>query len=128
MLKGYSVFICEKTFEDVVSKQAYLKACKWLAVNVYGSEGYSENIFVQLKKIPKEKADEKFKFTVKLYYSINFESVQQIHCNNCKLAVNTFFGEQPICHSCKMTPFLKKLNHDTEFIVEKLKKEFTNEE
>ena len=59
MLKGYSVFICEKTFEDVISKQAYLKACKWLAVNVYGSEGYSENVFVQLKKIPKEKADEK---------------------------------------------------------------------
>lgn len=128
MVKGYSVLICEKVFSDTVSKQAYLKACKWLAVNVYNSEGYSDNIFVQLKKLPKEKDDEKFKFNIKLYYTINFESVQQIHCNNCKLAVNTFFGESPICHSCKMTPFLKKLNHDTEFIVEKLRKEFTNEE
>ena len=124
MFKGYAVKIGEKCFEDVVSKQAYLNACKWLATNVYCSEDYSHNISVRVLKQPHEKSDETFKFVVELYYITDFESVQKIFCNNCKLSVNTFFGNEPLCNACRFNPFLKKLEHDTETIVKNLKNAF----
>ena len=124
MIKGYSVKICEKTFEDEVSKNAYLKACKWLATNVFCSEGYSNVISVRILKQPHEKTDKTYKFRVDLYYTADFESMQQIFCNNCKQSVNTFFGNAPVCNACRFNPFLKKLEHDTENIVKNFKKEF----
>ena len=127
MLKGYSVKICEKTFEDEISKQAYLKACKWLAVNIYSSEGYSDFISVRVKKLDHKREDTTYKFKVELFFTVDFESEQQVFCNNCKQSVNTFFGSAAPCSTCRLTPFLKKLKHDTEITVEGLKKEFENE-
>lgn len=123
MNKGYSVKIFEKSFEDEVSKTAYLNACKWLAVNVYGSEGYSEYITVRIRK-QKQKKSDLTKFLVELFYTVDFESEKQVFCNNCKLTVNSFFGNTNPCPTCRLLPFLKKLAHDTESITENLQKTF----
>ncbi len=125
MQKGYSVKFFEKSFEDEVSKKAYLKACKWLATNIWCSESYSDYIFVKLKKQDHKESDKTFKFKVELFFTVDFESEKQIFCNNCKLSVNTFYGAaNPPCQTCRLTPFIKKLVHDTEVTTEKLTRNF----
>lgn len=143
MQKVYSVKLVEKLFEDEVSKQAYLKACKWLAQNVYGNESYSNSISVQIQKQPsrksyktvtvklksgkeKEKKEEVeiFTFKVILYFSMDFESTQKIFCNNCKNTINTFMGEDAPCRSCRVTSLLKELQHQTENISKRLSEGF----
>lgn len=124
MQKGYMVKFFEKIFEDEVSKQAYLKACKWLATHVYNSEGYSDYVVVKIKKQECKKSSETFKFKVELFFTVDFESEQQVFCNNCKLSVNTFFGSEAPCSTCRLTTFLKKLKHDTEITSEGLTKTF----
>lgn len=124
MQKGYSVKFFEKVFEDEVSKKAYLNVCKWLATHVYCSEGYSDYVFVRIKKQDHKSSDKTFKFKVELFFTIDFESEQQIFCNNCKLSVNTFFGGAAPCQTCRLTPLLKKLEHDTKTTVEGLAKTF----
>lgn len=137
----YSEKIFEKLFSDEVSKTAYLNACKWLAKNVYGSD-YANFISVKiLKQEPKKakrtvtktvkgkeiaKTEEYmlYSFVVELYFNINFESEQQIFCNSCHLAMNTFMGSKPDCKCCKVTGFLRKLKHDTETTVKNLQEEF----
>ncbi len=128
MKQGYSVKFFEKTFENEVSKQAYLDACKWLATNVYCSEGYSEYITVKIKKQQQKKSDTTYKFTVELFYMIDFESAKSVFCNNCKLSVNTFFGNDAPCQTCRVTPLIKKLDHDTYNMVEGLAKDFKERE
>lgn len=128
MQKGYTVKICEKTFEDEISKQAYLKACKWLAVNVYGSESYSDCVTVKIKKCSHKKSDKTYKFNVELYFIADFEHEQKVFCNNCKLMQNTFFGSNITpCQTCRLTPLLKNLERVTENTAESLRRSFEDE-
>ena len=133
MQKVYSVKCFEKTFSDEVSKKAYLKACKWLAQYVYGNESYSRFVSTQVQKqesqkkeriveVPlkngktKQKKEEYtvYSFKVILYFTVDFESAQQIFCNNCKQTTNTFFDTEPQCRTCKVMALIKKLQHETE--------------
>lgn len=130
-LGNYSVKIFEKRFEGDVSKEVYLQACKWLAVNVFSSPSYSDNISVQVKKSVIEK-DKKSKeqqtrtvFTVSLYCVRNLSTTMDEHCKNCKHLHNLFFQMNDLhCEECKVTALRTKLKHDVQGLADSLRKSF----
>lgn len=139
-LDNYSVKILDKQFEGDVSKEVYLQACKWLAVNVYNSPSYSENISVQIKKSTKEiekpvrqsktgkivkEVQTRTVFTVSLYCVRSLKDVIAENCRSCK-QLHTIFYMTGNCHcdECKVTVLQKKLEHDVNGLAESLRKSF----
>lgn len=118
MKQLYSEEITRKEFTDEVSKQAYLKACKWLAQNVYCSPSYSEKISVQImkrenKEVQKIKGKKKevivsYTFIVVIFISLNEKEMKEQFCKNCKHLHNVFYSiEKPRCEECKFTAYRK---------------------
>lgn len=121
----YSEKIKEISFTDEISKQAYLKACKWLAKNVFGT-GYSEYINV---KITKKKKAKKPTFVVELFVSINEEEVKESYCSHCKKIQTLFYCvEKPDCKECKMQGYKKHLQTYIGTLKEKLEENYNEEE
>lgn len=122
----YTKEVYSKEFTDAVSKQAYLKACKWLAQNVYVSPSYSESIVVKIKKKDKRetKDGDLFVFEVVLYYSTNLVNAKDRFCNNCKQMHQTFYSNSPQCSECKLKVFFKKIENEVEGITNSLRGDF----
>lgn len=141
-LSNYSVKILDKQFEGDVSKDVYLKACKWLAVNVFSSPSYSKNISVQINKdvievskpIVDKKTGEILKeaqirtvFTVSLYCVRDLDEAIKEHCKNCRHLHNLFFQMNDLhCEECKVTVLQKKLERELSSLADSLRKSFEN--
>lgn len=120
----YSEKIKEKIFIDNNSKQAYLKACKWLAQNVYGT-GYSNYISV---KITKKKKSKKPTFIVELFVSININEVKESYCSHCKKIQTIFYcAEKPDCSQCKMHGYQMHIDSYIKTLKEKLEEAYDDE-
>jgi hypothetical protein len=122
----YTKEVYRREFTDAVSKQAYLKACKWLAQNVYVSPSYSESIVVKIRK--KDKRDTKngvlFVFEVVLYYSADLNNAKDRFCNNCRQMHETFYSNKPQCSECKLKVFVTKIENEVAGITNSLMDEF----
>lgn len=139
-LSNYSIKIFEKKFEGDVSKEVYLKACKWLAKNVYSSPSYSENISVKIvksvievsKPVVDKKTGEILKeaqirtiFTVSLYCVRDLKEALADHCKNCKHLHNLFFDLKNMnCDECRVTVLQKKLEREIEDLADSMRKSF----
>lgn len=118
----YSEFLYECKFTNKVSKQAYLDACKWLAINVYGKPDLSKYITV---KITKEK---KNTFVVKLYMSIDEREVKVNYCLRCQQLHSLFYHVDKMdCTTCKMHNYRNELHNQVKNMVDFWKGEFENE-
>jgi len=124
MQKGYTSKIFEKDFSDEISKNAYLKATKWLALNVYGKGNLSNHIVVQVNKLEKEKGQKETVFRVTLYFVVNFEELHNSHCNACKQSTNLFMNNKPNCQECKYNAFIARIKYETENMANKLSEGF----
>lgn len=94
--------VFEKEFSDVVSKNAYLEACKWLAKNVYGKEGLNDYISVKIEK-QKAKKNKKYVFKVVIYTIVDANELKEEFCKKCKMLHTTFYCVDKInCEECKM--------------------------
>lgn len=139
-LDNYSVKILDKEFEGDISKEVYLQACKWLAVNVYSSPSYSENISVQIKKSTKEiekpvknnktgkitkEVQTRTVFTVSLYCVRSLKDAISEHCRSCKQLHTIFYmSDSYDCSTCKLNVLQRKIEHDVNGLADTLRKVF----
>lgn len=107
---NYSVIVFEKSFSDDVSKNAYLKACKWLANNLYNKVELSESLYVQIIKNNEEKSPT---FVVKIFAKNSETKCKEDFCKKCR-TINTVFYqvEKPNCDNCKANAFHKKMEKE----------------
>lgn len=118
----YSEFLCERRFINKVSKQAYLDACKWLAVNVYSKPDLSKFITVQVEKEGKKT------FIVRLFMTVDEKEISDNHCQKCKHLHTIFYSiEKPDCSKCKMRVYKKCLHDNVKNMVDFWKGEFEGE-
>lgn len=118
-MSNYSEKIYEISFSNKVSKDAYLEACKWLALNVYGTP-LAQWITVKITKFKKKKGDPTF--VVELFATINEEEVKNSFCKKCKQMYTIFYSiDKPRCEECKAFLYRKELKDQIEFIHDKCK-------
>lgn len=111
----------QKTFEDEVSKKAYLDACKWLAQNIYGNVELSKDIVVNIAKTTTKKKSPAF--TVTVYVKSDADEVKESFCKKCRQLHTIFYSVDGVnCNECKGSALYKKLESDV-----KGKAEFVNE-
>ena len=121
----YSEKFFEIEFSNKVSKKAYLNACKWLAVKVYGNEELSRYVSVQIVKQKERKLPT---FTVSLYITVEEKDLKIEYCNKCKSLHSLMSVGPPDCNTCKMQGYRNYLNSNTKNLVEFWREVFTNEE
>lgn len=111
----YSERFFEISFSDKISKQAYLKACKWLAVNVWGKEGLSEYVSVKILKNSTYKLPT---FDVELYITMDGTGMKDEYCHKCKTLHTVMYSmDKPNCHTCKLQSCINNMHDGTEGIV-----------
>lgn len=100
----------QKTFEDEVSKKAYLKACKWLAQNIYSNVELSKDVLVNILK---EKNVQLPAFTVTVYMKSDAEEIYKDFCKKCKQLHTIFYSVNgPSCNDCKAKAYRAALEKD----------------
>lgn len=116
----FSEKVFEKSFEDEVSKEAYLKCCKWVAKNIVSKKDeLGENYTYRVDK-DKEKQLPTFVLTV--YATIDMEKIKERHCNICKEMHCAFFiNEQYDCNKCSVNGFHKRLDENMKVLRKFLK-------
>lgn len=125
MATKYSEDMYEISFSDKVSKQAYLKACKWLAINIYSKDELSDYITVQIKK---NKERQLPTFTVKLFITVNEYELQRNYCDKCQQMHTLFYSvDKPNCDTCKMHGYRKQLHDNVKNMVEFWKEALNSE-
>lgn len=126
MQSNYSVKILTKTFKNKISKEAYLKATKWLALNVFSKPELSKNISVKIQKEEKSKIPT---FTVTLFVDTKYDDMKRGYCDRCKHLFNTFYQVDKMnCNECKMNGFVKTNEKYVRNIVDFYKKIFEEED
>lgn len=124
----YSELLYEKTFKDEVSKDAYLKVCKWLAKNVYSKVELSQYITVQIIK-EQVKKKQLPTFTVKLFITVDEKEIKDSYCDKCKHLHTIFYSiDSPDCNTCKLNGYRKQLNGNVKNMINFWKEVFENEE
>ena len=109
-VRKYSELVLEKEFSDEVSKEAYLKACAWLAKNIWGKPDYAKYITIQIKKKEKDKKEKTTTFIVSIYVTIDERESKLEYCKKCTQIYSIFFCvDKPKCEECKMNAYRKQL-------------------
>lgn len=103
----YCKCVFRKVFEDEVSKQAYLQACKWLAKNIYSNVELSKHIVVNI-----EKGGEQLPaFIVSVYVKEDADEIQGSFCRHCKMLHTLFYSIDGMkCSECKANALVKELD------------------
>ena len=121
---------CEKFFEirfsDKISKNAYLKACKWLAVKVYGRQELARYVAVQILK---EEGGKLPAFKVILYVMADEKEARDDYCGKCKSLHTIMYAiDKPDCGKCKMEGYRKALHRSVESLACFWKEAFESDE
>lgn len=112
-----------KEFTAVKSKDAYLKACKWVANNVVNKITDIGETFWKIEKIVEE--DTKTTFRLELYCLLDTKEEVDKFCANCKSMHKAFFiNENYNCNRCNMKAYVDrmriKLDVKKEYRIERL--------
>lgn len=106
-------------FSDEISKQAYLKACKWLAENVVSKVEIGETFW----KITKVEDASLPTFKLELYALIDTEDNIKAFCERCKEFHRVFYVNQQFnCNSCNLMAFKNQMDEKL-----KIKKSYRQE-
>lgn len=104
----YGESLLTKTFTDHVSKKAYLKACKWLAQNVFSKPDLAKYITVKIEKVENKKQESGFK--ISLFVVIDENEVRESYCKKCKnLHTILYSVDKPKCDECKLNAYKKNI-------------------
>lgn len=99
----YSEKFFTKKFSDERSKDAYLKACKWLAKYVLSKESMQSNVEFSIEKIDSST------FQLNLYVVLSEDELRQRHCQICKDTHSSFYiSEQTNCEWCKLKAYHRR--------------------
>lgn len=125
----YATLVLEKQFQDKISKEAYLKACKWLAKNVYSKDELANNVQVKITKTIESKLPT---FTVSIFAIENYSEFKTNLCKKCQTISTIFYQvEKPNCDYCKVSAFDKNMEkiirNKVKFLREVLEDEEDNE-
>lgn len=97
-----------KEFEDEISKQAYLNACKWLAVNIYNNVELSKSVVVSIEKVAGRELPT---FVVTVYVRMNEKEQREAHCKKCKMLHTIFYSMNGVnCSECRAKAYFKYLD------------------
>ena len=90
-----------KTFNANTTKDAYLKACKWVATNILANDEISKDVVWKITKIKDLPSVE-----LELYGLVNdAEHVRQF-CGACKQFHTLFYiNQQQNCNNCNMMAY-----------------------
>lgn len=122
----YAEKFYEISFSDKISKQAYLKACKWLAVKVYGKEELSKYVSVKIRKMQDTQLPT---FKVMLYITVSEKDQKNGYCDKCKSLHTVMYSvDKPECQLCKVEGYRKTLNNSIKNLVEFWKGMFESDE
>lgn len=114
------------TFEDKVSKKAYLKACKWLAQNIYSNVELSKHIMIS---IDKDDTKQLPAFTVNVFVKSDEKEERKSHCQACKHLHTVFYSIDKIdCSQCKVAAYYKRLDASVEGKIKFVQDIFLEEE
>ena len=122
--KLYSKKFYSKKFSDEVSKNAYLKACKWLAKYVLSKKEF-ENVQFKIKKLKND--DGLYVFELSLYAALSEEELRERHCSICRETHSSFFiSEETNCNWCKVGAYQRRtddmISSKTQYYKDKLDK------
>lgn len=97
----------ERTFKAAKSKDAYMKVCKWLAINIITNK----HLYDSTWKITKVKETPNWtKFKLELFCTLDDAEIADRFCNTCKAMHTSFFiNEEYNCSRCNMITFRKRL-------------------
>lgn len=103
----YCAKFFEKEFTATESKKAYLKACKWVAVNVINKVTDIGETTWNITKVYEDEDKTTFKLT--LYCTLGLEDEHKKFCENCKQMHSLFYvNEEYNCSRCNMITFYKR--------------------
>lgn len=99
--------LLKKEFSDEDSKEAYLKACKWVATNIISKVEAGSDTFWNITK----KKDTRLPtFVLDVHTMIDSVDHEKSFCGSCKEFHNSFFiNEEYNCNSCKFMAFTKQI-------------------
>lgn len=126
--KCFMVKVFEKEFSNVVSKNAYLEACKWLAKHVYGKPGINDFISVKIEK-QNNKKSKKYVFKVIIYVITDAKELKDEFCKKCKMLHTTFYCVDKInCEECKMFAYQNNVEDNLKRIANFVKETLEEDE
>ena len=103
---GYCEKILTEKFTDKQSKKCYMKAVKWLALNIVSKPELNGQV---VYNITKSFADNKYTYTVEVYSKLDGQQVQERHCAICEETHNSFFvNHQQDCNNCNFKAYLNR--------------------
>jgi len=97
----------ERTFKAAKSKDAYMKVCKWLAINIISNRHLQDSTW----KITKVKETPNWtKFKLELFCTLDDAEIADRFCKACKeIHCSFFINEEYNCNRCNMITFRKRL-------------------
>lgn len=112
-----------KEFSDETKKQAYLKACIWVAENIINGDEISD-VYWHVVRI---KNTDLPSFRLELFVMLDEKNFRHSTCERCKEFHSLFYMNQQFnCDACNMTAYLKqsesKLAIKKQFAKERLRK------
>lgn len=126
------VYICEfykRNFVANNSKDAYLKACKFVAKNIINKESKVEvdKVTWSIERVDKDK-DDLPTFQLKLYYRFDDKEFMKKTCEACKEFHKSFFiNENFNCDKCNKVGYEKNVNQKLNIGSEYLRKLLVDE-
>lgn len=123
---NYTIKVLEKDFQHEVSKEAYLKACGWVATHVINKEEEMGRCFWNISKI--SGTGEIPTFKLKVYATLSEEEIREKHCEICKQVHNLFYmnHDKSHCSECKLKAYFIRVEEAMadrkKLIKEKIKK------
>ena len=113
--------ILEKKFTGMNTKDAYLKACKWISTKIIATNN-SENITYKIEKEQSKDLDSASVWVV-VYITIDEQKVFETNCDICRETTGAFFMTQNKyqCYSCKINPYRKRIQNKINTIREAMK-------
>lgn len=96
----------EKSFVDEVSKNAYMKACKWVAKYIISKVEIGET-FWNITKVEKANSPT---FKLELYAMLDDTDFENGFCNRCQEFHKSFFINQQFnCNKCNMKAYQNQI-------------------
>lgn len=98
--------IFEKDFVGSNTKNAYLKACKWVAQKIIGKVEVGETLW-SIEKVEASLPT----FKLELHIMLDAKKTEKSFCERCKEMHKSFFiNENYNCNRCNMKAFNKELD------------------
>lgn len=117
MKTNYTKKILSKSFQGKSSKDAYLKACKWIANNIVSNDKISHLCSYNIVKKDYEDGSNNRECILELFVNVSEKEILNQHCEICKESHKAFYiNEEYDCNYCKIKAFDRRLDNKIKII------------